>query len=582
MRKSNTMIKSNLLLAVVLLAVLVFAIAFSVFDGNIAVADDELQDIVAPETGFNEVVHYEFKDEANLGKDSLENYDLVAKNVGIDAVNGGVALKDNGMLYAPALATGEGNDYTDFSDLVKGSFSISFRAYLRNNSGGGNYLIATGSYGSHFTMNWAYGGFGMEFGNNQKQDFMNDGSKDMLSGEFAWYRVNVIYDESKMTAKLVATKEGVDDYSFTMSKELAEKITFGGHSQYSFTIGAQSHLGGWDDGWVSAELGDGTTVWPNISDFRLYSGVIDDAEIAAIKQYDADNAKPVQYYDANPIAQYTFNDAENIGKDAKGNTNLILKSTSGDDYSIADGAITLKNNNLLYAQNLGNGQDIADKLDAFTIAFDVKSAKPGDGDEHDILSVGKYGDALRIVRCGDQLRVYRGGTGSSVNKDNAFLDNEWQRIIVTGSISEKYIAVYVNNPEDKEATLVVSISGEEGVLSNRCTLTFGGCSYFGGEDCNYTNPTLKNINIYDFRFGAAQATQYLTEGKVKVETVPVDSVAKPTTTLRVARDMNNDDILACELPETIQTTNKANQKVYAKIVWNNVETPLNSQVSCLV
>lgn len=569
MRKSNTMIKSNLLLAVVLLAVLVFAIAFSVFDGSIAVAADTLDDITPPETGFKPVVHYEFKDETNLGKDSLGNYDLVAKNVGIDPINGGVALKDNGFLYAPALATGEGNDYTDFSDLVKGSFSISFRAYLRNNNGGGNDLITTGSYGSHFTMNWVYGGFGMNFGNSQNQDFMNDGSKDMLSGEFAWYRVNVVYDESDLTVKLVATKEGADDYSFTMSKELTEKITFGGHSQYGFTIGAQSHLGSWDDGHANAELSDGTKIWPNISDFRLYSGVIDDEEIAAIKKYDVDNAKPVQYYDANPIAQYTFNDAENIGKDAKGNTNLILKSNSSDDYSIADGAITLKNKNLLYAQNLGNGQDIADKLDAFTIALDVKMANPGEG-EFDILSVGKFGEALRVTRCNNQLRFYV-GKDKSEWKDNAFLDNDWQTIIVTGSVSERYMAIYMNKPGDTAATLVASVSDWDVVLANRCSLTFGGDSYFGGEDCQYSNPTLKNINIYDFRFGAAQATQYLTEGKVEVETVPVDSVTRPTTTLRVDRDMTNDEILACALPETVQTTNKANKNVDAKIVWNNVE-----------
>lgn len=47
----------------------------------LAAAEESPADIVAPETGFNAVAHYEFRDETNLGKDTLGNYDLVAKNV---------------------------------------------------------------------------------------------------------------------------------------------------------------------------------------------------------------------------------------------------------------------------------------------------------------------------------------------------------------------------------------------------------------------------------------------------------------------------------------------------------------------
>lgn len=71
MKRSNTMVRSNIILAVVLLAVLFLAVSSSALVGIIAVADNELADIVAPETGYNSIVHYEFKDETNLGKDSL-------------------------------------------------------------------------------------------------------------------------------------------------------------------------------------------------------------------------------------------------------------------------------------------------------------------------------------------------------------------------------------------------------------------------------------------------------------------------------------------------------------------------------
>lgn len=564
------MVKSNIILAVVLLAVLFLAVSSSALVGIIAAADDSsIQEIVAPESGFNAVVHYEFKDETNLGKDSLGNYDLVAKNVALDSINGGVALSNNGMLYAPALGDVVDDSYTDFSDLVKGSFSVSFRAYLRNNNGGGNYFISTGSYGSHFTMNWAYGGFGMNFGNNQNTDFMNTDGHDMLSGEYAWYRVNVIYDEAAMTAKMVATKEGDAEYSFTMSYALSQKITFGGNNKYSFTIGAQSHLGSWDDGHVNAELSDGSKVYPNISDFRLYSGVIDDAEIASIKEYDENNAKPVNYYEINPIAQYSFSDSENIGKDSYGNVALALKSNSADDYAIEDGALTLKNNNLLYATNLGNGKDIADYLDDFTIVLDVKMPNPGEG-EFDIISAGKYGEALRVTRCNNQLRLYVGNDKAQWI-DNAFLDNEWQTIIVTGSVSRKYTSIYMNKPGDASATLVASFSDTDCVLSNRCSLTFGGDSYFGGEDCANSNPTIKNLAIYDCMFGSKQANQYLTEGKVEVETVPVSSVKRVSTTIKVDPSMNADEILACEVPATVSVSTAAGNSVDAKIVWTNVE-----------
>ena len=117
-------------------------------------ADSAISDIVAPATGFTSVAHYEFEDEANLGKDSLGNYNLVAQNVGLDAVNGGASIKNGGVMYAPALEDGK----SDFSDLVKGSYSLSMRVFMRSVNDGANNLIATGAYGSHFQVSWAYEG----------------------------------------------------------------------------------------------------------------------------------------------------------------------------------------------------------------------------------------------------------------------------------------------------------------------------------------------------------------------------------------------------------------------------------------
>ncbi len=535
-------------------------------------------DIVAPETGFNALAHYEFQDETNLGKDTLGNYDLVAKNLSVDPVNGGIALKNNGFLYAPAIGEVTGDEYTDFSDLMKGSYSVSVRAYLRANNGGGNYLITTGSYGSDYTMNWVYGGIGMDFGSGQKEEFgtndQNGDGKQMLDGNFSWYRINCVYDEQALTFTVTATKEGDEDWAFRKTHTLTGPIAFGGHKTYGFTIGAQSHLGGWDDGHASAELEDGTIIYPNLSDVRIYSGAIDDAEIAKIAKYDADNlaAEETPVYDTNPIAAWDFSDASNPGADTMGNVDLILKNTGSSDHEIADGALTLKNNNLLYAGDLGKGEDISDKLTAFTLAFDVKMDKPADSDEHDIVSTARYADGFRVTRCGNQLRLYFGG-GKNIVADNVFPETaQWQKIIVTGDESKNYIAVYINAVEEKTATLIGSSSDQPVAFGTELCLTFGGWSKFGAEDWAYTNPTLDNIKLYDFTITSAQATQLLTEEKVQTENTQVKEIKKLSASFEISADAGETEILTSDqLPKTVEVVNEANQTLTANILWTKVE-----------
>ena len=544
----------------------------------LAAAEESPADIVAPGTGFNAVAHYEFRDETNLGKDTLGNYDLVAKNVSVDSVNGGISLKNNGLLYAPALGGTDGDEYTDFSDLMKGSYSVSFRAYLRSNSGGGNYLVTTGSYGSDFTLSWVYGGIGVDFGGGQKEDFgtndQNGDGKQLLDDKFSWYRITCIYDEKDLTFTMTATKESDVEWSFEKEHKLTAPVTFGGHATYGFTIGAQSHLGEWDDGHASAELGDGTIIYPNISDFRIYSGVIDEAEMEKIAKYDEDNLAAAEEpaYDTNPIAAWDFSDETNIGADTMGNIDLILKSTDAANYELTDGALTLKNNNLLYAGDLGGGEDISDKLTSFTLAFDVKTEKPADSDEHDIVSSARYGDGFRVTRCDNQLRVYFGG-GNNIVADNVFSDTaQWQTIIVTGDEAKNYIAVYVNSPEDTEATLIGSSSDKAVVFGSELCLTFGGWSKFGAEDWAYTNPTLDNIKLYDFAFTSAQATQLLVEGKVQTENTPVKEIKKVTSSTEVPAEASEAEILAAEgLPRTVEIVNEANDTLTANILWTGAE-----------
>ena len=529
-------------------------------------------DIVAPETGFNSVVWYAFEDEADLGKDSLGNYDLVAKNVALDNINGGVALKDNGLLYAPALGATEGDVYTDFSDLVKGSFSVSMRIYARSNHGGGNYIFTTGSYGSHFGVNWVYEGFGVD----KVRDFQKDENQTALfDSTFSWYRINMIYNEAEKQFSVEASKEGDETYAFSSVASLSETLTFGGHDKYGFTIGAQSHLGGWDDGHANAELSDGTKIYPNISDFRLYSGVIDETEVNAIKKYDADKLaeQEAPKFDARPIASWDFSDPENIGKDGQGNINLIVKDAA--KASVENGALTLTNGGLLYAGNLGGGKDISDFLTRFTLSFDIRGAKiTSDDGEHDIVSTARYGEGFRVVQCQNSLRVYYGGD-KNFSIDNAFGDTpEWYKITVAGDTDKGSLMAYVNKIADAEATVKGSVSGAQVILSTELCLTFGGWSKFGSEDTNYSNPTLSDIRLYDFMFSSAQATQLLTEGgEIRVQTTDskIKSIAEVASDLEVPASATESEILALDLPETVKAVNEANNTLTAQIIWTAVE-----------
>ena len=230
---------------------------------------------------YTKIAHYEFKDSSNLGKDSLGNYDLVnAGGVVADVLNDGAIFgKENGFLYAPDLGEGK-----DFSDLIDGSFSVSMRLYICDVWEGGNYIIATGSYGSNFCAEWTYGGIQTYLGNNQYAPISN-----VFSGAaFAWHRISWIYDESTLSFRTIVVKEGSETPIHDTTTTLTSEINFGGHTN-TFTVGAQSNFGQWVDCLVDGLIGhDNLRGYPQISDLRIYTGAINDVELANIADYDQD------------------------------------------------------------------------------------------------------------------------------------------------------------------------------------------------------------------------------------------------------------------------------------------------------
>ena len=254
---------------------------------NLENIPEEEPDIPPVEEGFVAVAHYEFKDESNLGKDTVGNNHLVATDgVIFDKEKGGVTLK-NGVLYAPVDAEGK-----DFSDYMTGSYSVSMRAYLRQTSGGANYLVATGRYGSSFQVDWASCGFSVNLDSSTLGSFGTSttaiGGAALFDVEFAWYRVYMIYNQTENTFRVIVSKENNPLYSYDHTMAVANQVSFGGHSQYTFTVGGQSKAGQSVEQHASSSYGS-LKLFPNISDIRIYKGVIDETEIQKIAQADKEN-----------------------------------------------------------------------------------------------------------------------------------------------------------------------------------------------------------------------------------------------------------------------------------------------------
>ncbi len=244
------------------------------------------------EEGFTKVAHYEFKDEDNLGKDSLGKNDLIATNgVRKDKVHGGVMLgANNGILYAPVDENGK-----DFSDYLTGSYSVSMRAYLRQVNGGANYLLTTGRYGSNFQVDWSSCGLSINLNSSTLLSFGTSttaiGGAALFDTTFAWYRITMIYNQNENTFRVKVLREDNPLYSYDWTRTISSKVTFGGNADYTFTVGAQSKAGKSIEQLASANWNAGATIYPSISDIRIYSGVIDETEIEQINTYDTENQK---------------------------------------------------------------------------------------------------------------------------------------------------------------------------------------------------------------------------------------------------------------------------------------------------
>ncbi len=273
------------------------------------VNEDGTLNTLTPPTngGYYGVAHYEFNEGA-LGKDSLGNFDLSVEegvtyntatyttSSGVEQTEGGAKI--GGRLIAKNL---DGASSKDFSDLVDGSFSISMRAFMMNSGKQNVRLLCSGDGNKAFTVLWRHTGFRIQYydrtaGTNSGSTIAtNTNSAITTAGKYifdmtqSWYRITIIYnaEEDKIYLNAFTDRgDSTQNIDFSATLDLTMDCDFGGYVQ-NFTIGGQSN-----SEYASHQLSTAVAEerWPTISDLRIYSGVIDQAELDAIAAYDAANA----------------------------------------------------------------------------------------------------------------------------------------------------------------------------------------------------------------------------------------------------------------------------------------------------
>ena len=242
--------------------------------------------------------HYEFLDANNPGKDSSgNNFDLLpyvtssspeALQIKQDS-NGenylqlvsdrdaqGHALNRGGCLYAPEL----GNSGKDFSDLVTGSFTVSF-TFRRDNSAwiGDHYALATGRYNDSFQITPWKSVVDVQLSNykfapgethDEKQVHMETSITPVPHVTTEWTNVIVVEDADTNKASVYINGELKGEYSLSgvaMTRQ---------DSKYVFTLGAQSEAIGTT---ANATIGYATV---DIKECRVYDSALTSANVAQL------------------------------------------------------------------------------------------------------------------------------------------------------------------------------------------------------------------------------------------------------------------------------------------------------------
>lgn len=232
------------------------------------------------------LVWYEFEDPENMGKDSMGHFDLtpsVGRFTDSETSQEVVCLTqqedDEGEKYAQFISNrGEdgqlssniganlyaarlGASASDFSDLIKGSFSVEI-TFRRDNMNriGNHYILACGRYNNAFQITpWKEG---IEIQINHREDAQGATDEEKQ----AWMEKNTVlvpWDTNEWTTLLVSADAETNTYNIyingalQLSQQVAHVEMTYKPDDYAFSIGSQCNInGGSQEGYSTVDIKD--------------------------------------------------------------------------------------------------------------------------------------------------------------------------------------------------------------------------------------------------------------------------------------------------------------------------------------
>lgn len=250
------------------------------------------------------LVWYEFKDGEQIGKDSMGNFDLeIGGNgqIGYDADGQYVTFtrENESFLYAPAIT---GN--SDWSDLVKGAYTVSYTLRADNEiQAGDRYAITAGPYGEAFMIYGCYSGYEVVYSaggaNEHKVRFETGSHKDQ------WVTITVTVNPETSTLGFYVNG------ALFAERTIADWQGFSRTDLYSFTIGGQGTINGAD----GAQFFEGS-----ISDVKVYDFALSARNVRDLYE-NADSETPFSSY-------ATYRTVTKIETDTV-DVDLVLSSDNG-------------------------------------------------------------------------------------------------------------------------------------------------------------------------------------------------------------------------------------------------------------
>ena len=240
-------------------------VAQLVSEAALHAGDSAENNLAVPEPAQNGtiVAHYEFKDAANLGKDSAGNYDLAytkgASSVTVDGQNG-IVLTGKSAFYMK-------NDASDYL----GDYTISLWVKTDNASGNG-YILSTGVYESNFHIGASGSAVWVKYGAGTQIKSIPF----TMTGE-DYHHILVTASKS-----LRAVVVYIDGAAKLILKDVDPATIDIGHDGYAFTLGAQAD-----------ENGDAVAGYltGSIRDVRVYNGMVTAAKVQSIYAGEAETYK---------------------------------------------------------------------------------------------------------------------------------------------------------------------------------------------------------------------------------------------------------------------------------------------------